>query len=308
MHSSRQEIWKIQTNGARSAGRYVGHRTEEGYLQQNRLTSIDVIYSESSWEKGISLTKGVKFSIGIVSGLFGGFFGGLLGLGGGVIMIPLMTWLAKMTQHQAHGTSLVAIVFTAIAAGVTYFLHGEVDWKVAIILAGSATVTARFGARYAHSLPEKKLKMAFGFFLIFASIMLIAKGSLPKTTWTLGPWTSIFVFLMIGFVTGFVSGMMGVGGGGVMVPLMVVLGNIGQHMAQGTSLIAMIPASASGASTHYRLGNVRMDVGSGLIVGSLVGAYVGAATASQLPDFHLKVVFAAVGVWMGTRYIRAGRG
>jgi hypothetical protein len=112
---------------------------------------------------------------------------------------------------------------------------------------------------------------------------------------------------MIGFVTGFVSGMMGVGGGGVMVPLMVVLGGIGQHMAQGTSLIAMIPASTSGASTHYKLGNVKMDVAWGLIIGSLVGAYFGAATASLLPDFHLKIAFAVVGVWMGTKYIKAGR-
>lgn len=253
------------------------------------------------------MTKGSKFFIGILSGLLGGFFGGLLGLGGGVIMIPLMTWLANMTQHQAHGTSLVAIVFTAIVGGVTYFLHGEVDWKVALILAISATLTARFGARYAHSLPEKKLKMVFGFFLIFASTMLVVKGYLPKTNWAFGPWANIAIFLAIGFVTGFVSGMMGVGGGGVMVPLMVVLGNIGQHTAQGTSLIAMIPASTNGALTHHKLGNVKMDIAWGLIIGSLVGAYFGAATASQLPDFHLKIAFAAVGVWMGTKYIKAGR-
>ena len=106
------------------------------------------------------MTRGPKFIIGLISGILGGFFGGLLGLGGGVIMIPLMTWLAKMTQHQAHGTSLVAIVFTAIVGAATYFSLGGVDWKIALILAISATITARFGARYAHSLPEKKLKMA----------------------------------------------------------------------------------------------------------------------------------------------------
>ena len=98
--------------------------------------------------------------------------------------------------------------------------------------------------------------------------MLVVKGYLPKTNWVFGVWTSIIIYLTIGFVTGFVSGMMGVGGGGVMVPLMVVLGNIGQHMAQGTSLLAMIPASISGASTHYKLGNVKLDVAWGLIIGS----------------------------------------
>ncbi len=66
------------------------------------------------------MTRGAKFVIGLNSGILGGFFGGLLGLGGGVIMIPLMTWLAKMTQHQAHGTSLVELVFTAIVGVMIY--------------------------------------------------------------------------------------------------------------------------------------------------------------------------------------------
>jgi uncharacterized membrane protein YfcA len=93
----------------------------------------------------------------------------------------------------------------------------------------------------------------------------------------------------------------------VMVPLMVVLGGIGQHTAQGTSLLAMIPASISGASTHYKLGNVKLDIAWGLVVGSLVGAFFGSIAANHLPEFHLKIAFAAVGVWMGTRYIRAGK-
>ena len=252
------------------------------------------------------VTRGLTFIIGLTCGLLGGFFGGLLGLGGGVIMIPLMRWLAKVTQHQAHGTSLVAIVFTAIVGSVTYYVHGGVDWRAALILAISATVTARFGARYAHSLPEKNLKLAFGVFLVFASVMLVVKGYLPRVGLVSGLWSHLAVFLTIGFITGFVSGMMGVGGGGVMVPLMVVLGNMGQHMAQGTSLLAMIPASITGASIHYRLGNVRLDIALGLAAGSFIGGAFGAVGANHLPEIYLKIVFAAIGIWMGARYIRSG--
>ena len=79
-------------------------------------------------------------------------------------MIPLMTGLAKLSQHKAHGTSLAAIIFTALVGAVTYSLHGAVDWKIAAVLAVSAILFARFGALYAHSLPEKKLKKAFGLF------------------------------------------------------------------------------------------------------------------------------------------------
>lgn len=250
------------------------------------------------------LTRGFTCIIGLTCGLLGGLFGGLLGLGGGVIMIPLMTWLAKVSQHQAHGTSLVAIVFTAIVGSVAYYVHGGVDWRAALILAVSATITARFGARYAHSLPEKKLKRAFGIFLIFASAMLVVKGYLPRIGLVSGFWSHLAVFFLIGLITGFVSGMMGVGGGGVMVPLMVVLANMGQHMAQGTSLLAMVPASITGASIHYKLGNVRMDIALGLAAGSFIGGAFGAVAANGLPELYLKIVFAAVGTWMGARYIR----
>ncbi|OPY68323.1 MAG: Sulfite exporter TauE/SafE [Syntrophorhabdus sp. PtaU1.Bin002] len=251
------------------------------------------------------MPPGVKITISLVSGLLGGFFGGLLGLGGGVIMIPLMTWLARITQHRAHGTSLVAVVFTALSGAGAYYIHGKLDWKIALILAASATVTARFGARFAHSLSEKGLKKAFGFFLVFASVMLAAKGYLPIKNLGLDWWFSGVLFLMIGSLTGFVSGLMGVGGGGIMVPLMVILGNMGQHIAQGTSLLAMVPASMSGAATHYKLGNVDTGLVWGLSIGSLIGAYFGATTANLFPELYLRIAFAALGVWIGTRYIRA---
>src|SRR5690606_1207587 len=138
---------------------------------------------------------------------------------------------------------------------------------------------------------RSKLRRAFGFFLVFASLMLVARGYLPKTEWGLNQWIYVITFLVIGSISGFVSGMMGVGGGGVMVPLMVILGNMGQHVAQGTSLLAMIPASISGALTHYKLGNVKLGIGWGLAVGSLLVAPIGAWAANLLPEFYLQLVF-----------------
>jgi uncharacterized membrane protein YfcA len=112
------------------------------------------------------------------------------------------------------------------------------------------------------------------------------------------------IFLLIGSLTGFVSGMMGVGGGGIMIPMMVVLGNMDQHMAQGTSLLAMVPASASGAVTHHRLGNVKTNIVFGLAVGALLGGYFGATAAMAVPEFYLRLFFACLGVWMGLRYMK----
>ncbi len=243
--------------------------------------------------------------VGTLIGLLGSFFGGLFGVGGGVIMIPLMVWLAKATQHEAHGTSLFAIFFTALAGAGTYFVHGSASWQAALGIAASAIFTARVGALFAHSLPEKKLKSTFGYFLILASGILILKSYVPQQGFNLSALITIVVYLLVGSVAGFLSGMMGVGGGVVMVPLMVIFGNMEQHAAQGTSLLAMIPISLSGVMTHYRLGNVRTNIGWGLVIGSLVGSFLGAMVANLLPETYLRLLFASLGIWLGIRSIRA---
>ena len=241
---------------------------------------------------------------GLAIGLAGGFFGGLAGLGGGVVMIPMMTAFVGLSQRVAHGTSLVAIVFTGAVGSLTYFYHGSVDWAAALILAASAILFARAGALYANSMQERNLKRGFGILMICVSLLLLAKGILPEAG-TTSYWSKAIVLLLTGVGTGFVSGMMGVGGGTVMIPPMVILAGMPQHLAQGTSLLAMVPIGMIGAFTHYRLGSVRVYLALGLAAGGMVGSFLGASVAVMLPDFYLKAIFATVGIWMGVKYVRA---
>jgi uncharacterized protein len=242
----------------------------------------------------------MSFLIGLVAGIFGG----LVGLGGGVIMIPLMVGLKKLTQHKAHGTSLVALVFTGIAGAATYFLQGSVDMMAALLLAITAIFTARAGAKFAHALPEWKLKRSFGGFLMVVSLLLLIKPYLPGLVLSTAGWYRAFVLLMTGMFTGFLSGMMGVGGGTIMVPAMVLFVGMGQHMSQGTSLLAMAPAGGVGAFTHGRLGNVESSLLAGLIPGILLGTYLGGTLAHILPEAALRMIFAAVLIWTGARYLK----
>ena len=242
----------------------------------------------------------MSFLIGLLAGLFGG----LVGLGGGVIMIPLMVSFLGLDQHKAHGTSLVALVFTGISGAVAYGLKSTVDVMAAVLMAATAMVTARAGARCAHALPEWKLKRSFGGFLVFVSLLLLLKPYLPRVPGMDTGWSKIAVLLMTGVFTGFLSGMMGVGGGTIMVPAMVLLAGFTQHMAQGTSLLAMVPAGGVGAYTHGKLGNVRKDLLPGLIPGIMIGTYLGGTLAHILSDATLRFVFAAVLIWTGVRYLR----
>jgi hypothetical protein len=241
---------------------------------------------------------------GVAIGLTGGFLGALIGLGGGVVMIPLMTTLLKLTQLKAHGTSLVAVVFTALAGAITYYFHGAADWKVAALIAATAMITARFGALYANSLPEKKLKRAFGVMLILVALLLFVRGFLPKSASQHGPVVYVIIFLGTGVVTGFISGMMGGGGGVIMIPPMVLLAGMPQQLAQGTSLLAMIPVCLIGSLTHYRLGNVKLKIAIGISAGAIAGGYIGGTVANILPELHLKIIFSIVLMWLGQRYVR----
>ena len=240
----------------------------------------------------------------LLIGFLGGLFGGLVGLGGGVVMIPLMVGVLRLSQHRAHGTSLVAVFFTGLVGALTYGLQGSLDPKAAIFLALSAILTARLGARYAHGLPERELKRAFGGFLLLVSFLLLAKPYLAPMGLLSGEAPQDLALLLAGTLTGFLSGMMGIGGGTIMVPAMVLLLGMPQHTAQGTSLLAMTPASLVGAYTHHRLGNVAVPVALGLVPGVFLGSFAGGELAHFLPEAALRTAFAAVLAWTAWRYLR----
>lgn len=238
-------------------------------------------------------------------GFLAGCFGGLVGLGGGVVMIPLMVAVLKISQHKAHGTSLFALVFTGLTGAITYGMKGSVDVVASIILAFTAIFTARLGAKFAHSLPEWKLKRSFGAFLIFAALILLAKPYLYNLhAFELHGMAKIIALLITGIFAGFLAGMMGIGGGTVMVPALVLILNYGQHIAQGTSLLCMVPAGAVGAYTHLKLGNVIRELLPGLIIGIIFGTFIGSTVAHALSEANLRVIFALIIIWTGIKFLK----
>jgi uncharacterized membrane protein YfcA len=242
--------------------------------------------------------------LSLLIGLAAGFFGGLVGLGGGAIMIPMMVGMLKISQHKAHGTSLVALVFTGIAGAATYAGHGSVDLPGAVLLASTAIFTSRAGARFSNALHEWALKKSFGVFLVVVSSLLLLKPLLPHVAETFDLWEQILILLFTGAAAGFLSGMMGVGGGGIMVVSMVLILGFSQFTAQGCSLLAMIPIGAVGASTYWRMGNVSADILPGLIPGIIAGSFLGASFAHLLPEVLLRIVFAGALIYMGINYIK----
>ncbi len=243
----------------------------------------------------------MSFLIGILAGFFGGITGG----GGGIVSIPLMVSIMKLDQHRAHGISLVALVFTGLAGAITYAVNGSLDVVASLLMAATAVITARMGARFAHSLPEWKLKRAFGGYMIIIACLMLLKPYLVAQQIPSVGMAKAIILLLTGTVAGFSSGMMGVGGGAIMIPAMVLLAGFDQHMAQGTALLVMVPAGSVGAYTHWRLGNVRASLLWGMVPGVLLGTVLGGSIAHNMADGSLRSVFAALLIFTGIRYLRA---
>ncbi len=246
--------------------------------------------------------------MGFLIGLITGIFGGLVGIGGGVVMVPVLGRFLRVSQPSIHGTSLVAVVFSGLSGAMAYAVNGTVDYLAALILAVTASLTARMGARYCSVLPGWKLRRYFGFFLIALSLLLIGK---PYIGWLtdhpLAGWEKGLALSVIGLSTGFIAGLLGIGGGAFTVLGLVLIAGVDQYTAQGCTLLALVPAGTVGAFTHWRHGNVIVSILPGLIGGIVLGAFGGGMFANLLPESQLKVLFAVVLFVLGVEMIRHSR-
>jgi uncharacterized membrane protein YfcA len=221
-----------------------------------------------------------------------GFTGGLFGVGGGIVMVPLLTGPLRLTQHQAHGTSLAAIGATAIAGLVVYGTHGQVAWAPAALMAVASIPAARLGARLAARTPHARLKGAFALLLLVVGARLLWHAPTPDPEHVLRGALDLAASLGIGAGVGLLAGYMGVGGGILAVPALILLSGMSQTMAQGTSLALILVTAPAGAIEHDRLGHVARPLLPGLAVGAFVGAPLASLAAQHLAPAVLSRAFA----------------
>jgi uncharacterized protein len=235
----------------------------------------------------------------IVIGVATGLAGGLLGVGGGFVMVPALVYLLKTPLREANGTSLAVIVPVAIVGATVLGRGNQVDVEVAIALAIGAVGGAVVGARMTRRVSEAGLRRAFGVLAVVVGLLMVgeavvqAVGSPVHFGASLRPsglsmWGLAFV---VGALAGVLSGLLGIGGGAIMIPAMTLLMGLSQHLAQGTSLLVIIPTAISGSVTHLRMGNIRLKTAGWLSLGGVVGAVAGASLALASPDQVLRLLF-----------------
>ncbi len=227
-------------------------------------------------------------------------------------MVPLQVMWSRTDQRRASGTSLAAILPIAlIGAAVYYFGRGmpQIDLPVALFLALGSSAGAFAGAHVSRRIPANVLQILVAIMLVVVGLkevydaILGVSSSLRGSAGSSLDMQQYMVITLSGLVIGVLSGLTGIGGGILLVPTMVLGFGIAQRIAQGTSLLVILPTAAIGGWTHYRHGNV--DVRSAVWIAVVGGpaALLGAALALWLPErilvgvFGLFLIFAATRIW-----------
>jgi len=249
-------------------------------------------------------------------GVFAGVLAGLLGVGGGLIIVPALVaiWQANGVHsahimHLAVGTSLATIVLTSISSVRAHHAHGAVAWPVFWRLAPGIVLGAALGAALAAGLPGSVLKNLFGVFELVVAMQL-ALGLRPKSERRLPGPVGIGA---AGGVIGVVSAILGIGGGTLTVPFLTWCG-VSIQKAVATSAACGLPIAVAGSAAYVVMGwnvadlpaaaagYVYLPALGGVAVASVLSAPLGARLAHRLSPTALKRVFAlflaALGLWM----------
>jgi len=251
----------------------------------------------------------------IIFGFFIGIIASMTGVGGGIFIVPILTFLYGFAVTQdATGTSLTTIIFTAIASAINYARQKRIYYKTGISLIATTAPGALLGSWVAtHVIKSRELALIFGFFLIFVSIrMMISllrtkakdKTRTAKTDSELIKSGRAFgIGVGLSFFGGFASGLLGIGGGTLVVPIMATIIGMPIHIATATSMFTMIFTSIVGDITYYQSNNINLQVALLLAAGTIFGAQVGAYTSKKISGRNLSLIFSIVLMLAGINMI-----
>ncbi len=253
-------------------------------------------------------------------GAFAGFLAGLLGIGGGVILVPLFLWLFPLAGfpesvivHTAFGTSLAVIIPTSFSSTLGHRKRGNVDWHMVSYLALGGMLGALLGSTAAAYLPGSKLKVFFGLLQIIIALKLIYfHPHLPPERTDKPPGNHL---ALVGIAGGFFSAFFGIGGGVVAVPLMLIVLQLPIHLAVGNSSALIVCSSLAGTigyvlhglqhplNAPFSLGYVNILVALLVAPLTMIFARLGVKLASRTSQDNLVKAFAVLLVLIGGKIL-----
>ena len=248
----------------------------------------------------------------LITGLSAGMLGGLLGIGGGVVVLPILIFIFRYPLPVAIGTNITATILTAASGAAGHLRLKNVDYPTARIVAAGGALGAATGSIIFLFITNRLwlLNLILGFAFLSVSIRMVYEGvkrteSERKVNRFSG---SIIVKVAVGFFIGLLTGLVGLGGGYALVPSFIYLLGFPVRMAVGTSLTSLLGmALVSGVFKLYQ-GVVDVKAALCLGIGSIIGAQLGARLTRIIPSWAIRAIFGIVFFYVSLRFIWQGCG
>ena len=246
----------------------------------------------------------------VVVGFLAGLLGGLIGTGGCSVMLPVIHFWMGYPASVAVGTTLFAVIFTAISGGYGHLVRRNLDVRAVAWLGGAGIVGVILGSWLFTMLTAhaKLLGLILGLIFLWPAIRMIGEGvrqrkmpqregkTIPGPTWG---WA------LFGFIVGIATGVAGLGGGYALVPGLIYLFGAPVYLTMGSSLATMIPLAVVGGGIKLAQGFVDLGAGLLLAAGTVVGAQVGAAIIKRFRPATLKLIFGLYFLYVAVKFITA---
>jgi len=268
------------------------------------------------------------FTLIVLTGAFvAGLVGSLTGLGGGVVIIPLLTLLLKVDIHYAIGASIISVIATSSGAAATYVKEGITNVRIGMFLEIATTVSAILGAVVTVFIDPNYIAVIFGVVLVFSALMMLKKkneraddkpadrlavwlrldGSYP----TNGEWKYYRVHHVVGgflmmLLAGMISGLLGIGSGALKVIAMDNIMKIPFKVSTTTSNFMMGVTGAASAIVYFHRGQIDPGIAMPVALGVLSGSILGARLLMRVKTDKLKLFFALVVFFLASQMIYNG--
>ncbi len=231
----------------------------------------------------LALTLALAVLVGVSLGLLGG--------GGSILTVPLLTYVAGMDAKSAIAVSLLVVGVTSAVAAVSHARAGRVQWRTALIFGGVAMAGAYGGGRVAEFIPGTVLLLAFAVMMVATAIAML-RGRKGADTEKAHDHLPVVPVVLEGLVVGFVTGLVGAGGGFLVVPALVLLGGLSMPTAVGTSLVVIAVKSLAGLGGYLSTVEIDWTVAAGVTAAAVVGSLVGGRLVSVVQPEQLRKGFA----------------
>jgi hypothetical protein len=232
----------------------------------------------------------MSLAIGLVLSAAIGVSLGLIGGGGSIITLPVLVYALGVPVHRAVGMSLAVVGSTALVGALLHHRRGAVAWRIGALFAAGGIASAYLGSKLTPLVSSPVLLLLFaGLMLVVAVIMLTRREPRPDAVpQAASPPRAVLAGLGVGFLTGF----LGVGGGFLIVPALVLFGGLSMKRAIGTSLFVIAVNCASGLLGHLSTGpaDVRLTLLVTLL--AVAGALAGTALSHRVDAAGLRRIFA----------------